>query len=327
MAEPALKSAQWQTRWATPEDTEALLRLFERSFGSTMRLDEWCWKYRFAESPGVVCVDGDELVAFNGGMPRTVFVDGQRHAAVQMGDVMVDPAYRGILTRKGPFYRVVQTFFGDKVGEKQGQPLDYRYAFGFPHARHARLGRALSLYCETDVIQAAAWSPAPRRHLLTTARPLTPADAPTVDALWQAMRKSLADVAMGERDSRWLEHRYRQVPGREYMMWLVYKRLTRRPLGVCVLCQHGDRVELLDLVAPPRSLGRVVECARHLTARLGCQTLTAWLSPRVAQALEATHPTLEATEVVVPGSQVNGETLGREVANRWWLMGGDTDFR
>ncbi|WNL40131.1 GNAT family N-acetyltransferase [Halomonas sp. PAMB 3232] len=323
MADTALKSAQWQIRWATVDDTPALLRLFERSFGATMSLDEWRWKYRFADSPGVVCVDNGELVAFNGGMPRPVFVDGQRHRAVQMGDVMVDPAYRGILTRKGPFYRVVQAFFSDKVGET----LDYRYAFGFPHARHARLGRALSLYCETDVIRAAEWSPQPKRRLLTTARPLTPQDAATVDALWQTMREALPEVAIGERDSRWLDHRYRQVPGRNYLQWLVVERLTKRPVGICVLRQHERQVELLDLVAPPKALPRVVESARHLTARLGCDTLTAWLSPSVASALAASGAQLTDTDVVVPGSQVNGKALGLEVENRWWLMGGDTDFR
>ncbi|MCP1314107.1 MULTISPECIES: GNAT family N-acetyltransferase [unclassified Halomonas] len=324
MSEQApLKSAQWQVRWATPDDTDALLALFERSFGAPMGREEWLWKYRFADSPGVVCVDDGELVAFNGGMPRPVTLEGRDTTAVQMGDVMVDPRYRGILTRKGPFYRVVQAFFAEKVGEG----LDYRYAFGFPHARHARLGSALKLYCETDRIEEARWSPRARRGWRHTARPLTADDAPVADALWQAMRQALPDAALCQRDSQWLAHRYRQVPGREYLTWLVVERLTRRPVGICVLRQHGPKVELLDLVAPPSALNAVLGCARHLTARLGCEALTAWVSPRVARALAPTRPELSATEVVVPGSQVNGKPLGMELEKRWWLMGGDTDFR
>lgn len=318
-----LRSAQWQIRWATPADTDALLRLFERSFGAPMGREEWEWKYRFAESPGVVCVDNGELVAFNGGMPRPVMFNGQASTAVQMGDVMVDPRYRGILTRKGPFYQVVQAFFSQKVGAA----FDYRYAFGFPHARHARLGSALKLYCETDRIEAAHWQPRPRRCWRYTARPFTQTDAPIADQLWQAMHKALPDVAIGKRDSHWLAHRYQHVPGREYMTWLVVERLTRRPLGICVLRQHGNSVELLDLVAPLEALSTVVACARHVTARLGGEQLAAWLSPCVARALASTQPGLTPTDVVVPGSQVNGKTLGMEPANHWWLMGGDTDFR
>lgn len=313
------------TRWATAADTPALLELFARSFGHAISEQEWQWKYRFAPSPGMLCLDDERIVAFNGGMPRTCHHGDDAFTAVQMGDVMVDPDYRGILTRRGPFYHVVQAFFSTSVGE--GDALPYRYAFGFPHARHARLGRALSLYCQPDVVRQASWSAAPRRRLRDTARPLTTSDAATVDALWAAMRKGLPHAVIGERDAAWLEHRYAQAPGRDYARWLVTERLTGRALGVCVLRHHGEHAELLDLIAPPAALPRAVGVARHITARLGARQLTAWLTPTVASTLAATRPQLEDTEVVVPGSCVNGAELGMEPAGRWWLMGGDTDFK
>lgn len=313
------------TRWAIAADTPALLALFARSFGHAMSEKEWAWKYRFAPSPGMLCLDGERIVAFNGGMPRTCHHGDDAFTAVQMGDVMVDPDYRGILTRRGPFYQVVQAFFSTSVGAEDALP--YRYAFGFPHARHARLGRALALYCQPDVIHQARWPALPRRPLHYTARPLTDADVPTVESRWAAMRESLPDCVLGERNAAWLEHRYGQAPGRDYALWLVISRLTRRPLGVCVLRHHDAHTELLDLIAPLKALGRVVAVARHIAARAGSRQLEAWLTPAVATALTATRPTLEDTEVVIPGSCVNGTEQGMTPAGRWWLMGGDTDFK
>lgn len=320
-----MSSLGLSTRWATPADTPALLALFARSFGHPMSEADWAWKYRFAESPGTVCLDGERIVAFNGGMPRTCNDGDATFVAVQMGDVMVDPAWRGILTRRGPFYHVVHAFFGETVGGEAHHA--YRYAFGFPHARHARLGRALSLYCQPDVIQQASWPALSRRRLAATARPLAAADAPTVDALWQRMRQGLGGCVIGERNAAWLDHRYADAPGGSYARWLVQTRLTRRPIGVCVLRHHGTHSELLDIIAPPPAMADVVSVARHITARASGQQLTAWLTPTVADALAPSRPALQDTEVVVPGSSVNGTEQGLEPAGRWWLMGGDTDFR
>ncbi|WP_447955910.1 GNAT family N-acetyltransferase [Vreelandella sp. EE7] len=314
----------WQTRWATQEDLPALLALFERAFGHRVDTDTWQWKYSQAASPGVVCLDGERVIAFNGGMPRRGIVNGLACSIVQMGDVMVDPAYRGILTRKGPFYQVVNAFFKEKVGEH----LAYRFAFGFPHARHARLGAALKLYCTTDQILEAVWPSLGRRRLLTTALPITAQHALTVDKLWTRMAKGLSGNAVGVRDWDWLSHRYIDAPERGYQCWLVINRLTRQPLGVCVLRQHdSETVELLDLITPIEHLADIVTCAQHLTARMGSSRMIAWLTASVAESLEETAPSIAPTEVIVPGSQVNGLTLGMEVEHQWWLMGGDTDFR
>lgn len=319
-----MNTSDWQTRWATEADTEALLNLFARCFDAPMTREEWAWKYRDTSSPGVVCLDGDTIIAFNGGMPRPIQFGGRQLTAVQMGDVMVDPRYRGILTRRGPFYQVVHRFFSEKVGET----CDYRYAFGFPHARHTRLGSALKLYCDTDRIVEATWQSAPKRRWLTTATPLQQRDAATVDRLWQAMAPTLAPFAVGKRDGQWLQQRYVLAPGKGYVCWRVFHRLTRQTLGVCVLRQHTPKtVELLDIVAPTTAMAEVVACARHITSRMGATKLIAWMTPAVANALERTSAVVSETEVVVPGSQVNGLPLGQEPHRHWWLMGGDTDFR
>lgn len=314
----------WKTRWAVPEDLPVLLDLFERAFGHPMPQQEWEWKYRLATSPGVVCLYEETIIAFNGGMPRGAVVKGAPCSIVQMGDVMVDPAYRGVLTRRGPFFQVVQAFFGEKVGEHHA----HRYAFGFPHARSAKLGSMLKLYCTTDRIVEAQWPSIHKRRWRSTAKPLQPSHAPIVDQLWEKMVKGLEEYAVGTRDWQWLKHRYFEAPARGYLCWLIVERLTNRALGVCVLRQHNsDTVELLDIVAPPEAMTEVVHCAQHIASRLGAKNLMAWLTPTVAACLAATKPQLTQTDVVIPGSQVNGLSLGMEVSERWWLMGGDTDFR
>lgn len=317
-------ASQWHIRWATQADTPALRALFERAFATPSSAEQWAWKYRHASSPGVVCCHGETLIAFNGGMPRQARVFGEDHGVVQMGDVMVDPEWRGVLTRRGPFYRVVHAYFADCVGEG----LPYRHAFGFPHARHARLGRKLGLYCDTDRILEAHWPTLATRRWAESARPLFERDATTVDTLWQAMAADASQVAMGQRDWHWMRHRYITHPHQAYQAWLVTTRLSRRPLGVVVLApRDAQTLELVDLVGPRASMRRLVEVARHIGARLGASRLFGWLTPSSAAWLDDTQPQLTPTEVVVPGSQVNGLELGLELEDRWWLMGGDSDFR
>lgn len=316
----------WQTRWAAPQDLPALLALFERAFGHPMPQTTWEWKYRYAKSPGMVCLHEGNIIAFNGGMPRNAVVKGSACSIVQMGDVMVDPKYQGILTRRGPFYQVVQAFLVEQVGAEHA----HRYAFGFPHARHARLGNALKLYYSTDRIDEAHWPAIAQRRWRSTASPLLPSHAHIADKLWNSMANDLGGLAIGVRDWSWLTHRYFNISERGYIGWLISERLTRRPLGICILRQHdATTVELLDIVCSVNHMPEVVRCAQHITSRLGARQLMAWLTPSVLRHVADTQPTVTHTEVVVPGCQVNDPTLtlGMEVADCWWLMGGDTDFR
>lgn len=314
----------WRVENARDASEPLLLALFERCFGHSISSATWHWKYRYTEDPGTVVYDDSRLVAFNGGMPRRALMMGEPVTAVQMGDVMVAPEARGVLTRRGPFYRVVEAYFRERVGPDK----PYRLAFGFPHARHARLGTMLGLYCQTDRILDARWPGLNGRNWQYGLAPLTETDGARVDQLWRAMAADAGELVIGCRDSEWLGHRYLHKPHNDYRVLLATHRVTRRPLGVLVLRVVDEtQVELLDIVAPRSHVSALVAMARRQVMRLGRQTLIAWLTPQAAAWFADSRPETAETDVVVPGAAVNQPEYALKAQHRWWLMGGDTDFK
>lgn len=315
---------EWTTRWARSEDEPALLALFERAFGTAISAPHWRWKYRLADTPGTVCCQGDEVIAFNGGMPRESRVLGEPCRTVQMGDVMVDPAHRGVLTRRGAFARMVTHYFGERVGPAH----DFRLAFGFPHARACRVGVRQDLYCEVDRIVEARWPALEGRNWRHRLTPVTHAHQSELDGLWQAMAADTARLAINCRDGQWWCYRYLDKPANDYRSLLALKRAGGTALGAMTLRVLDDeRVELLDLAGPQRAMPALVRLARRQTQRLGRRELIAWMTPSALAWCGDTGAERHATEVVVPGSAINAPERALEVRDRWWLMGGDSDFR
>lgn len=328
----------WQVKEGVALPLAQVLALFEASFGHRLSPETWCWKYRETDNPGTLVYDyGDptdptcsdqppQLVAFNGGMPRQIEVDQQSVTAVQMGDVMVHPQYRGILTRRGPFYLAVSHYFSTRIGVDKPYP----YTFGFPNKRHAVLGKKRGLYCDIDVILDVRW-PTAQRYTRWIERALmrraTLHDAPIMARLWQAMRPHLAKVAVGQRDPGWIISRYLEKPDGHYQLWLVFSPWHSQAVGMIIL-QPSDphTMELLDIIGTPAHAPRLIRAAQHLSAQQGFQCLYSWMTPTTLTWFEATSPQVNATDIVIPGSAVGGSQQASQLRNRWWLMGGDTDF-
>jgi ABC-type polysaccharide/polyol phosphate transport system ATPase subunit len=318
------KLNRWRAIDATQQHESMLLTLFKHSFGHSTNADQWRWKYRFATSPGTLVLEGDRAVAFNGGMPRTAYIQGVQETAVQMGDVMVTPDQRGILTRRGPFYLSVMNFFKNQVGQNK----NYSLAFGFPNARHAKLGMKQGLYCQVDKIVQARWPALTGRSFTLGAKQLTASQLSLVDPLWNTMKDDALALAICARDAQWIEHRYFNKPGHNYLVFHVFHRITRQTHGVIVLKPQGeDGIEILDIIAPKKHFPNLIKVAQMATHRLGLPWLFGWFSPQAINWASTTNPIIEETDVVVPGSAVNDEAWALRVKDRWWLMGGDTDFK
>lgn len=97
----AIEIRAWQ-----PGDEAAVLDLFEVSFGRSMSLDFWTWRYR--DHPGggplvMLAWDGDRLVAHYGASHAPLRVDGAVVPAALSMTTMTHPDYRGrgLLERAG----------------------------------------------------------------------------------------------------------------------------------------------------------------------------------------------------------------------------------
>lgn len=335
-------------RDVVPEDMAAVLALHTQVFGPEVDMQWFAWKYGQApeqahhegRGQAVGAWHGDELIAYCGGLPRTLWQQGQRLRGLQMGDVMVHPAWRGILTRHGPFFHVTQSFHSSRLGPAPSRP--FQLGFGFPNARHLRLAVMLGLVRDGGVIETLHWNtsqaapPGLPWHWHWQA--LMPSDARfdrAVNSAWKSMLARAPGLTLGQRDAAYLRWRYVDRPTAigtpegappRYHFFELRRPWSSTALGVAVLDLRSTSAHWLDWVGPVALMPLANRACRLEAARAGATELTAWASPAVAHQLE--HSDIGRREVcaglgVSAASDFKPEDVPRL---RWWLMGGDTDF-
>ena len=255
---------------------------------------------------------------------HTPFTTDWATSALQMVDVMVHPQYRGILKRKGPFFMSAAFLLEGLVGDGKEFPL----AFGFPSAKHNRLGSLLGLYEEVEAIKQVSWNPLNTRpRLRIKTRPLGIDQQAIADGLWRRMADALKDRVIGVRDWAYLQRRYLHHPTHQYQLFLVSSRLTGRALGIYVIRMHSEAIELMDVIAAPAEIPDLIFSLRRLSHHLNTSLIYAWISSQQAPLLAGKTGEISDTEIRVPHCHWTPGIAADRVRNRWWLMGGDTDFR
>ncbi len=322
---PADEAGRWRAETLVPAQAEAMRTLFAESFGHAMSPALWQWKYGDGGGLASGVWDRDNrLVAHYGGFPRDILDAGVPRRAVQIGDVMVHPAERGRLTRHGAFYQAATHFLGHQAGT--GAP--FLHAFGFPNRRALTLGERLGLYHPVGRVTGLEWVPGqgPKLPWYLQLRAWdNHRDARHLERLWRAMRRDFPDALIGVRDGTRMARRYLTHPEQAYALWLLRHRLTRRPLGLVVIRELGDRIEWLDLVAPLDAWDDCALAVLHLARQRGTQRVTLWMTAPFHRHLRVPHQVSDL-DVWVP---CNGYTPGptaESQRDRWLLTGGDTDF-
>lgn len=324
--------------------------LFERVFGYPISEKQWEWKYGAGRGHGIGAWRDGRMVAHYGGLRREILLRGRRAFASQSCDVMVEPAERGTLSRQGPLFLTATTYLEREIGPQAANTL----GFGFPSERAWRVGERLGLYggpagrilslswraLRTRAVSIAELRPmggpgvlrgiaALVRACTNSTRPLDlvrAADRAFVDRCWAAMAADLPDAIVGIRDAAWLDYRYRAHPATRYEIIGVTGGLLRRPLGVVVLRRLPESVELLDVVARPARIAELVICARRIVRRWDLPVLHAWVSENIARWFGADAAVSDPAVKVPHCAWTEGPPIA-EVAGRWWLTGGDADFR
>ncbi|MCO4787086.1 MAG: GNAT family N-acetyltransferase [Marinomonas atlantica] len=316
-------SDRWQVRSAKPNDLNAIKQVFFEAFGQPLDEDIWHWKYRHANSPGYVVLEGDDIVAFCGGAPRQGLVQGQPTTFCQIGDVMVNNRSRGVLTKTGPFYRCVYPFMGEQIGEGRAET----FAFGFPNHRHLRVGQRQKLYAKFDHILEATWAPQAGPYHFTRWHGDAEQGA-IIDQHWQAMQPHVQQHLIGLHDQAWLRFRYLDKPNDDYQILLVTNQ-QGESLGVIVLKDRveANYVELLDFISTPDSAPQLIAAAQQIAHQQQREKLYAWLTPNVYRWLEQTNGNTAKTDIVIPGNGLDNLQHTAIAIDNWWLLGGDSDFR
>ncbi len=321
-----VSTPRWRLGGTADVQFEDVARLFRLAFNTEANADLWQWKYGEDRGRAVVAFRDGVLVAHYGGMLRRIQVFGRSGTALQICDVMVDPAERGVMTKRSLMFITASTFLETHLGYF-GHDLGY----GFPHRRAMQVGERLGLYAEIASMAEVRWSTHSGRPRLGT-RVLHldlshPRHRDAVGRLWSQMRRDLHDAILVDRDWQYLQDRYVRHPVNHYEMLLVVSRFTAQPIGVMVLRREQEKVEFLDLVAPLERIPTLIDQARRIAGLRGGAMLYTWITQHQARLLTATGGTLGTLDVSIPANVWIPGLSVSSVKDRWFLMSGDTDFR
>lgn len=318
-----------------PEQAPAMRELFERVFERPMSAQEWHWKYGEGRGHAVGLWRGDRLLAHYGSATRAVHMDGQVVAACQVGDVMVLPEANAGLGRQGALQQVSATLLEQQIGWGRRHVLGY----GFPNARALRVAQRLDLYAPVDRVLQLDWPAPPARRWHDHLRTVETVDIAglraeqpiwrTLQELWQAMCGGLPAALLPVRDPAWLRHRYGNRPDVTYRLCVLRRRLGGRAIGAFVLRAHDDHVELMDLIGPPNALAGLVRAARLATQAIGRVCMRSWITSSHVHWIDDPVDPARRTDpdVQVPTCVHTPGLAPDSLRGRWFLMGGDTDFR
>lgn len=314
---------RWRIADAQYAEPAAMQSLFGRVFKHDISPELWAWKYGEGRGVGVVAWAGNEVVAHYGCLTRRIVLRGSPARALQVCDVMVDTPERGTLSRKGPFFMTAASAAEQFL-------LHHDIGFGFPNQRAMAVAERLGLYQKVDQLVSVHWAPGAGRPLLRTRiRPLDPArDAATVDALWAQMAADAGELLIGVRDADYLKHRYFEHPRQRYDVFLVSQRFGGKPVGVIVMRDGEDGArELVDVIGPFARFAHLVAQARRVCLRQNGGSLYCWMSEHTAALISGPDGEVRELDVCIPTSIWGAGPEVAAITGRWWLMGGDTDFR
>ncbi len=314
-------------------DMAPFLALHRRVFDSTVSSSWFEWKYVSGGGQGVGLWLDDALIAHCGGTPRHVLNHGVVSGYLQIGDVMVDPQWRGLLTRHGPFFHVCENFYNSRLGERG----EFKVAYGFPNERHLRLAVKMGLSWDGGLVEALWWpllaghEGLPWNWRLQEFASDDPDLPRAVARSWASMQheQRTQQLSVGSRDWRYLKWRFLDRPDRRYRFIAMQRPWSDRVAGVAVLHQPsepGAPLQWLDWIGPTALMPLACRTCRLFSRMLGHDGLQAWASVSVLACLAGsgfTRRTVAAVLGIPVASAVSPESL-KEM--NWWFMGGDTDF-
>jgi hypothetical protein len=320
------RSPRWSLAWVRSTDTSASwLDLFKVCFGHEMSQAHWDWKYSGHDLAGVGVFSSSTLVGFYGCLPRQVLNRGVACHALQIGDVMVHPSERGVLTRQGPFYLSCTTLLEQLMGFDR----PYLLGFGFPNQKALKLATRQGLYESVDQIAETHW-PVNRigADWRIRSQPVFLSDETAVNACWADMAQAMTGSILGVRDWAFVTRRYMQHPSVQYTLLKVKSRFSGKALGIVVLRDRAeDGLELIDLIGKPSNFPQLIRSALRQAYLLGRQRVFAWCTLSHQHLLQGWNGVTTPIDVWIPANVWSEGPTIESLKNQWWLMGGDTDFR
>lgn len=336
---------QWPVLHLSEPEAGEVVALFHEVFKTPMSMSMWHWKYGGGRGVATGMRDScGHLVAHYGGTLRVAQWCKEVFTVMQIGDVMVAPSARDVFARMGPFGKVSSVFIQHYLNNQSPRLM----GFGFPNSRHARLGQRLNLYWPMCNVYELQWSDlTPLVDALKASswcndwclREFDAQDDVSCHGLDElAKRAALLHGQMNHlwlrRDLNWWRHRYVNHPEIKYRIWLWYESQSSMcPVGAFVLkISSPGSVEVMDwILLESIQHEQVIPLIAGVLRGIGGDwVLKLWCSEVVKAALGSFVQDHAISQLACQSAVTVPSLWGHPVADfsdRFWLTGGDTDFR
>lgn len=253
-----------------PGDEVAIVELFQKTFGRSMSLAFWAWRFR--DNPiGRVLIDlawsGDVLVGHYAVSPVMVWMGGQERLTALSMTTMTHPDYRG----RGLFVTLAKSVYRRMADE------DLAMVWGFPNAISHR-GFVCNL-AWVDIHEVPIFRrvlaegrsmPEPSAHVCV----LSNLDS-RLDRLWDEVKGR--HRILTKRDSRYLGWRYTAHPEQQYTV--LGHVQDDRLLGYAVCKRYQNDVDLVDILSVDDEVGLNLVCGvAQWAVREHAVALNMWLN-------------------------------------------------
>lgn len=301
--------------------------LFSQVFRHEIAPELLAWKY--AEGRGQSWIarlgpSGEPLVHC-GVFFRDILFHGRPVRAAQLVDLMAAPKYAGLSRKNSPFAQLLARILKRLPADNNPDAI----TFGFPSGRSMRLAEFSGVAIEVDRWVAMTLAVAPQVGVARVRAfdPESSSDCALADSLWASMRRDFSGAVLGIRDFNYLKQRYLRHPTTRYALLVVESRWLGKPLGLAVT-RHGEaQSELLDIVGRWEDMPEILRAIQNWMPKAGREGLVMYLTVSFANQLAPFVHKLEATEFRIMGNPFCSESILADLRGRWWLTGGDTDYR
>jgi hypothetical protein len=272
-------------------DEEGITTLFKNVFEKVMTIEQWRWKYLltgYRVYSKVVEDPSGEIIGHAGAIPLRGVFQKKLIQFFQIADVMVYAKARGHLGRKGVFEKLCKDLYAD-IGKEYSKV----FCYGFPSARHFKLGSIIGLY-EAVEQRAIDNIKQPGRSLFNayTIKEIS-WDDNRLDSLWSELSSNFSLSII--RDKSYLHWRYATNPFFSYQLFGVF--LLGRFKGWVILRDSGDEVLIVDFLFENRRLKSVFTAIENFLASKKTRRVRFWLPEAWRKTIN--NYTQKKTEAVV----------------------------
>jgi len=153
------------------------------------------------------------------------------------------------------------------------------------------------------------------------------AKAALIDRLWSEKGSGVRDTVICERDSCWYEQRFFSKANKNYFGYLLAPRIVGNAIGLVIFQQQKDELEILDLLCKPERLDHSIEWSVGFAARVRCRSVFLWASENLERFINPAGANKRRLDLFAASNIFASGPAVDSIRGKWWLTGGDTNFR